>query len=823
MRAARTALFLFTCLTILSAPLLSAQEADITVFKSGPDQAPADSDVTYTVSVTNFGPDTAGAVTLTDALPVGMTFVSETQDSGPVASCSIPAVGDPGTITCTFATFPAAATADFTFVAHIPAGTAPGTVFTNIATVSEVTDPNSENDSGTAVTVTAGATQADLAIEKNGPGSAGADTDVTYTIQLTNSGPGAADKVALNDTLPGTMTFVSFTQDSGPLLTCTTPAAGSGGTVTCTTASFAAGETATFTLTGHIPAQTATGTAFTNTITVSADNDQAEENNVGNVTTVVSSVDLAVTKTAPPTVVAGNDLSYTITVTNSGPDPADNVHLDDMLPSSTTFVSLQQNSGPTASCTTPAVGSIGAVSCAMNVLPPNTPATFTLVVHVGNASALTNSATATTDSFDSNPSNDTGSVDTVVTPSADLSVTKSGPATITAGTDITYTVTVTNSGPTAAFDVSLADTPPAGTTFVSATQNSGPSFNCAGTIVCTSVIFPAGSTATFTFVFHVAPGATGSVVNTATIAAAASGDPNGTNNTSTSTATIASSADVSVTKSGPPSATTSSDVTYTITVTNGGPSDASAVSLSDSVPAGTTFVSGSQSTGPAFVCAFPAAGGTGNMTCSIATLTAGATATFSLTVHVSPTATGSVVNTATVTSTTADPTPANNSATATAVVNPGPTDVSITKTSNGDRFDPGAPVTYTITVTNNGPSLAAGVTVTDILPAGATLISATPTQGTCSGTTTVTCSLGTLNPLATATIALSLTPARTAGPVVNTATVTAINAETAPANNTSTATIQIAATDDIPTISPFGMLFLATSLAAIALVVQRRA
>ena len=820
MRVVRTALFLFACLTVLSAPPVSAQEADVTVFKSGPDQAPADSDVAYTVSVTNFGPDTAGAVTLNDPLPAGMTFVSAAQDSGPLANCTTPNPGDPGSINCTFATFPAAETADFTFVAHIPAGTPAGTVFTNIATVSEITDPNSENDSGTIVTVTAGATQADLAIAKSGPSGAGADTDVTYTIQLTNSGPAAAETVELNDTLPGTMTFVSFTQDSGPLLSCTTPPLGSGGTVTCTIASFAVDETATFTLVGHIPSQTPSGTEFTNTITVSASNDPEEENNVSTVTTTVSSVDLSVTKTAAPTVVAGNDLSYTITVANAGPDPAANVHFDDMLPSSTTFVSLQQNSGPSASCVTPAVGAIGMVSCGIDELLQNASATFTLVVHVGNASALTNSATATTDSFDSDPSNDTGSVDTVVTPSADLAVVKSGPATIAAGTDITYTVTATNSGPTAAFDVTLADTTPAGTTFVSATQTSGPAFNCAGP-GCTLVIFPAGSTATFTFVFHVPPGATGSVVNTATIAAA-SGDPDGSNNTSTSTATIAPSADVRVTKSGPPSATTNSDATYTITVTNGGPSDASNVSLTDTVPAGTTFVSGSQTTGPAFLCTFPPVGGTGDMTCSIPTLTAGATATFSLTVHVSPTATGSVNNTATVTTTTSDPVPANNTFTFNTVLNPGPTDLSITKTANGDRFEPGAPVTYTITVTNNGPSLAAGVTVTDILPVGSTLIAATPSQGTCSGTSTVTCSLGTLNPLASATIALSITPARTAGPVANTATVSAINVETAPANNASTATVQIAATDDIPTISPVGMLVLAASLAAIAMVVQRR-
>jgi large repetitive protein len=98
----------------------------------------------------------------------------------------------------------------------------------------------------------------------------------------------------------------------------------------------------------------------------------------------------------------------------------------------------------------------------------------------------------------------------------------------------------------------------------------------------------------------------------------------------------------------------------------------------------------------------------------------------------------------------------------------------------------GQNITYNITVTNNGPITATGVTVTDTLPAATTYVSATPSQGSCSGTTTVTCSLGTLNNGANATITIVAT-ANSSGTISNTATVTANEKDTAPANNSSTA------------------------------------
>ena len=147
---------------------------------------------------------------------------------------------------------------------------------------------------------------------------------------------------------------------------------------------------------------------------------------------------------------------------------------------------------------------------------------------------------------------------------------------------------------------------------------------------------------------------------------------------------------MSVTKTAPATVNAGSNLTYTITVANAGPSDAQTVALSDPLPAGSTFVAGSQTVGPVFTCTTPAVGAGGTVDCSIATLASGASATFSLTVFVpagvTPGGVGS--NTATVTSATADPVPGNNTATALTTIT-GQADVSVTSPVR-PRSTPGA-------------------------------------------------------------------------------------------------------------------------------------
>jgi hypothetical protein len=93
-------------------------------------------------------------------------------------------------------------------------------------------------------------------------------------------------------------------------------------------------------------------------------------------------------------------------------------------------------------------------------------------------------------------------------------------------------------------------------------------------------------------------------------------------------------------------------------------------------------------------------------------------------------------------------------------------------------------------VTNNGPDTATGVTISDPMPAGNTFVSATTSQGSCTGGAILACSLGTMNAGATVTITLVTTPSA-AGTITNTVTVVGNEHETNTANNTATASVQV--------------------------------
>jgi large repetitive protein len=806
-------------------------ETDLFVTKDGPGTAAADTDVTFTITAGNDGPD-SGSISLTDTLPGTMTFVSIMQTSGPSFPCPTqPSPGSGGTINCT-ATLAAGQSATFSLVTHIPPGTPQGTTFTNQATVTgNGVDPNGENNTGSA-SVTVPIPQADIGVQKVGPASAAPDTDVAYSITVNNSGPDAADSFSLTDTLPGTMTFVSITQNSGPAFTC----GNSGPAVTCSILSLAAGATATFTLTGHIPPGTLSGHVFTNIANVkTTTTDPDPDNNSSQTELTVITSDLAITKTGPATAFAGNTISWTITAFNNGPDISQPTTFSDSLPAGTTFVSMVQNTGPTFVCSDPGAGNNGTVSCSIGTIgqfASGGSAQFTLTANINPSfsGSLSNTATIFGPNADTNSGNNSATAVTTVTASADLSVNKTGPASAIAGTNITYTIVVTNSGPSNAANAGLTDAVPANATFVSESQTTGPTFSCinppsggTGTVNCTITSFAPGS-ATFSITVHINPGAVGAAISNTANATTTTTDSNPGNNASTVVTTATGSADVSIVKTAAAAASAGSNLTYNINVMNNGPSDASSVTMLDTLPPNTTFVSESQLTGPSFTCINPPSGGTGTVSCSIATLTAGTSATFSIVVQIVPAApVGPSSNTATVSSSTSDPTPGNNSSTAVTTIALATADLSITKTPGSGPYGTGLPLTYTIVVANGGPNAAASVTVTDTLPAGTTLQSSTP-AGACSGTTTVTCNAGTLANGASATFTLTITLPSTPGPITNTAVVSAAatNPDPNPGNNTATSTITVIPAGNIPMISPLSLLLLCIALAIAGVFVQKQ-
>ena len=179
--------------------------------------------------------------------------------------------------------------------------------------------------------------------------------------------------------------------------------------------------------------------------------------------------------------------------------------------------------------------------------------------------------------------------------SADLSITKDdGLATATPGDSATYTITASNAGPQGVTGATVADTFPAiltcGWTCVGA---GGGTCTAAGSgnINDTSVDLPVGGSVTYTATCNIAPSATGTLSNTATVSSSTT-DPVPGNNSATDTDTLTPSADLAVTGSpSPDPAGVHRDVTFSILAANGGPSDAVGVTLTTTLPAGVSFVS----------------------------------------------------------------------------------------------------------------------------------------------------------------------------------------------------------------------------------------
>ncbi|HEY4708814.1 MAG TPA: C25 family cysteine peptidase [Candidatus Acidoferrales bacterium] len=533
--------------------------------------------------------------------------------------------------------------------------------------------------------------------------------------------------------------------------------------------------------------------------------------------------DIAVTNAgAPSPVVPGNNITYTQTVTNNGPLAAVNASMTETIPMNTTFQSIAITGAGAAgwSCATPAVGATGVITCTNPSVPSGASGatTFTVAVQVNPATVsgtqITDTISATSGTSDPNLANNSATVLTIVgaATTANLAITNSGvPNPVLAGNNITYTVTVTNNGPAASSTVAFTEAVPTNTIFVSVAATSGTAgWTCSATAIsCTIPTFAAGSSTTFTVIVTVGAGtASGTVITDTANVSAATTDPNPSNNVATVTTVVATAgqADLAVTKTGTPNPVLAgNNITYTITVTNNGPAAAATVTLTDTLPANTAVVSISTPAG--WTCPAPSGG---TQKCTNPSVAANATATFTLILKVTAgTQPGTVItNTASIaSSTTTDPNSANNTASSSSTVaSPSQADVAIVKTASPEPVNQNTNLTYTLQVTNNGPAVAQGVTVTDALPAQVTYtsVSVPASQGSCTytaATTTVNCSLGSISVggLVIITINVNAATFSSATTSSNTATVTASTTDPNMTNNSSTAisTIQAATAVDL--------------------------
>ena len=550
--------------------------ADLSITKVASTAAPvAGGELVYTISVTNNGPDAVTDVTVRDILPDGVTYVSDTDGcvEGPV-----------GTLTCTFGSIAVGQTRSFTVTVRLDMEIPVGTVLVNTATVSSTStlDPNLANNSATAVVTTTRA--ADLAIAKSAsiitprPGD-----QVVFQLLVTNNGPSDATNVHIIDTLPVGLIYVA---SNGACVQ------GPPNTINCTIGTLAAGASAGVAITVQVAPGALTGTILTNNAAVQSNTpDPTLGNNQAQAAVIVAAAaDLRLEKTASAgPYVAGGNVTFTLVASNFGPSAVANAQVTDVLPAGMTYVSDD------AGCVQAPPGTL---TCSLGNIASGGSRTFHIVAKINAdiapGASLNNTAVVSAAGVsDPVPANNTSSATVVAVTSADLRITKSAPPSVVPGGSLVYTINVLNAGPSNALNVVVVDTLPAGVTYVSDTG--GCVQAPVGTLTCTLGDIAAGATRTFTITVTVGGLAQGTqLVNIATVDSDTP-DPDGGNSSSTTTTTVggASSADLSLTKTGPSTTQAGNTINYTLAVNNAGPSTATGVTLNDTLPAGTTFISSS--------------------------------------------------------------------------------------------------------------------------------------------------------------------------------------------------------------------------------------
>ena len=487
-----------------------------------------------------------------------------------------------------------------------------------------------------------------------------------------------------------------------------------------------------------------------------------------------------------------DNVVYTITVTNtSTTDAVTGVTVQDILPAGLTYVSDNSagayNSG-TGVWTVGNIGTSGSVS--LNI---TTTATTT--------GTKTNTAQITASTpIDPDLTNNSASVD--VTPrTVDLSLAMTVSNTAPNRADaVIFAITVTNNSATeTATGVTVKDLLPAGITYVS-DSGSGTYNRTTGIWVVGAL--PAASSVSLNIIVNVTT--TGLKTNSAEILTSDQLDPNSTPGNSSTTedddderSLTPNAADVSLTMSLLSGSTTPSIgdiITFRIVVSNGGPLQATGVRVTDLLPAGLTFISYTSVTNTG------ASGGTytsstGNW--SVGTLNSGVGIFKALEITASVTNTAAKTNVAEVTESDqldSDSIPGNGITTPeeddykSISLNAPFADLAVTMIVNNTTPNKADNVIFTITLTNNGPAIATGVTIRDLLPAGLTFVSYTSSSGTYTSGTGVWV-LGTLPVGSVNTLTITTQPSA-AGAKVNTVSILTSNqADTVTTNNSASVTV----------------------------------
>ncbi|RYD95593.1 MAG: DUF11 domain-containing protein, partial [Sphingobacteriales bacterium] len=562
-------------------------------------------------------------------------------------------------------------------------------------------------------------------ISKVGPGTAAAGTSITYTLRVSNNGPSDAGAVNIADAIPANLTNVIWNSVANG---------------TATISSGGSGSTNSLLLVGNIPADpasfitvTITGTIIpsfqgqlTNTATARIGTNGTPVSSSTVTTTVAKQTSINLVKSAPTTLSAGLPITYTIEATNAGPSNALSTLITDVVPASIENVTWTTSVSNSAVVNSGATGTGNNVSVTASILAGgNSKVTIIIsgVVKASETANITNSATAT-ETY--NAAVTSNQVVTVLQRTPGLALSKSAPTTANSGQQITYTLRLTNTGPSNAVNTQISDIISSNISNVqwSATASGGATINgtTSGTTnnVSALVSVPVGGLIEVIITGTINPTFTGTIANTASATPSEPGIPAKTATASTVVTALVSPV---ITKSGPTTALAGEEINYQIRVRNNGPSTALNAAISDAVPSNITNVQWT-ATAQGNAVVNSGASGSSNSVNVIATIPAGVNDLILINIKgtILKSFNGSIVNSATITPTETGSTPVTSGIVNTSVTRKPKLKVAKVGTAT---LTSGSTISYLITVTNEGTGDAIGATIADNVPATITNVTYT--------------------------------------------------------------------------------------------------
>ena len=691
---------------------------DLRANKSGPVPAlvVVGNSYSYSISASNIGnADFWGTIEMQDDIPAGLTLDSVSANGW---SClpAAPLVG-PATVTCSRAyTEPSPLGSSATTPAVTLNTTVTGAgILSNALAVSSpnanIPDLNPGNDATSySVTSAVGGNSADVGtIKTANPDPVVAGEVLTFTLEITNTGPQPSLDIALTDTFSNLITngagatgqgYIGETISAGVAsgITCNDIASGSRGRrLDCTIDTLPV-----CTPTVDCPVITVevrpgnNGASYTNSFT--AISQTTPDPNFGNNDddasyTLDPRADVTVVKTAnPDPVAAGQNLTYVVTAQNlaNGLSQAQNVEIVDTLPHGLTYVSA---SGSGASCSSPLssgdVTGPGAdtITCAMGTISNGGQRSVTIVMRPNNVTlgtTIANSVAVTTTTTETDLTNNSAAVNVdVAVPDTDILVNKSDSVDpVAVGDDTIYTITVTNAGPSASENVVMTDSmPPSLVTYQSHTvSGSGvcgtvPAVgSTGGTLQCTWPTILEGDSETVTITARgVAKGTVDNNVAISSDEIVGGWDRLAANNVASQDTTVRTRTDVQLTKTGPVGAVAlleNFDFTLLVDINTGpGLAEADDVTVTDNLPANMELTGAPVAVvnlGSATSTSCTGAAGAGSFSCDLGTVSGGGQVEITVPVQVTSISSNpqTRTNTATAATSSLDTVPTNNTDTA---------------------------------------------------------------------------------------------------------------------------------------------------------------